>query len=159
MAKRIVIQLTDRDLEQIEAIQEDRGIRALTEVIRYSLYETASALRPAYIKQKNKGGEYKELPEDRLKRQIEKKKEEARLKELVYIKEKMELAEQLYEPMFEETPTGETKVTWTVFEKFGKKVMSGSRGDMLKNIYPIHIEGQFKGGTREEIIKLLKKQK
>lgn len=157
MSKRIVIELTDRDLEQIEAIKEDRGIRAVTEAIRYSIYETASGLRPAYIKQRKQTEE--EQPEDRLKRQIEKKKDEERLKLLMKQKEQMELANQLYEPTFEETPNGDMKVTWPVFEQYGKKVIKGSIGKMLNDIYPMHIEGQFKGGTREEIIKILKKDK
>jgi len=160
MSKRIALIVPEKIQAKLEFIMDYLGEENMSQAIKYSIIQTYEKLQgPAYVRVKNtKPEEEQELPEDRLKRQIEQKKEKARLELLVQQKAQMDLAQQLYEPVFEETPNGDTKVTWPVFEKYGNKVISGSIGKMLSDIYPLHIEGQFKGGTREEIIKLLKKQ-
>lgn len=161
MSKRIAFIIPEKINTKLEFIMDHLGEDNMSHAIKYSIMQTYEQLQgPAYVRVKNNRPESpEETPEDRLKRQIEKKKDEERLKLLMKQKEQMELANQLYEPTFEETPSGDMKVTWPVFEQYGKKVIKGSIGKMLNDIYPMHIEGQFKGGTREEIIKILKKDK
>lgn len=138
MSKAITIKLSELDIKNIDIIKEELGVQAITEIIRYSLSTASKKLRPPYSQPRPpKEDEPKQTP----------------------LEVKRQLAEQLYEPKFETSLNGETQVTWTVYEKIGKRVLTGPMTKSLQNIIPVNIETQFKGGTKEEILAIIKKQK
>lgn len=149
------IKISDSDKEVIHAIKSLTGTLMTSEVFRRAIRVYRDQLEPLYVRtksQQTKRATY-ETPEDRVKAQIEKKKQDDEAKRAVLTEQALHICELLDGEIIEQE--GGSACKYRLYEKVGKRIIEGSRTVPFENLHESLIETQYKGGTKAEILELL----
>lgn len=151
--KRQFAFLVDELIEQdIDIIQREMRMTTKTQAVRYAIGFTARKLLPEYVRVKKLTKNKSELEKEK-ERLVKKAERDVALEELKE-KEQNELLEKLNGKKIMED-NGLYSVEYETYEKVGKNVLRGTITVPFGELKESHVESQYKGGTPEEIKKLL----
>lgn len=150
--------LLDDDNEIVERLKELTGLRNTSDIIRQSLRSYHKELEPLYVRKKSdtpKRATYTSS-QDRVKAQLERKKEDEEAKKEIEYQKALAIANQLNGEIITQD-NGNHACKFTLYEKVGNKVVKGSRTIPFENLHESVLETQFKGGSKEEILAIINK--
>lgn len=150
----------ESDRETIDRLKELTRMKDTSSVIRMALMAYHKELEPLYVRAKQ-GAPTRtrfETPEERVKAQMLRKKEEESAKRAIEQERALKICEALDGEVIEQEG-GNVACKFSLYEKVGKRVIVGSRTVPFDNLHNSLIDTQYKGGTKQEIVELLAKQK
>lgn len=151
-----VLPLNKLMLEHIDIIMKETGMTSKAAAIRMAIMAHSRSLRPAYLEKKaNSSPRQKyDTPEDRLKNKIQKDKEEQVARTAVEYEYASGLCKLLNGKIIDNN-NGTFGCEYVMYEKIGKRVLEGKRTVPFDLLSQEHVDGQYKGGTQEEVLAIL----
>lgn len=143
--------------QHIANIRDKTGIGNDSDAIRYAITICSKELNPPeYIQKKQSSSPRQkyDTPEDRLKNKIQKDKEEQVARTAVEYEYASGLCKILNGKIIDNN-NGTFGCDYVLYEKVGKRVLEGKRTVPFDLLTQEHVDGQYKGGTQEEVLAIL----
>lgn len=158
-SRTYAIRLTEEVDEAIQAVMEHTNIQDVANTIRYCISFTKSKLIPEYISVKKSAPKRTvfDNPMDKVAHELAKKKEKAQAEHALKVKNGMRICELLDGEVVNQEG-GHTACKFTTYELANPRlVLTGSRTMPIDDLYEELIQLQYKGGTKEEVLKVFNK--
>lgn len=155
--KRKVFHFDDEIMEIIESIKERRMLRYDIDAIVYALVETYDRDFNNYKELiKSRSSKVGRTPEEKAQEDVQKQEEIRKAKAELIVTRGRNICDRL-EGIEIKNPNGTFGCDFKMYDKVGKRVLEGKRTVPYDMLSESHIDTQYRGGSKEEIIKLIKK--